>query len=216
MNTPKSSQLAFNLFLGSMLICTGFVYASENFTVVQLPNNVTVELPVNWTVLSKNQRISLDSWVKERSAQLNSDITSDLSFAANLYDDQDNISALFNIRYYPDIETTQAESGALSLSDIKGIDDAVKTQTEASYARSNLRILKWMGSTKQTINGINVLVIEYLREGAKGKGGSAYCVRLIKVLNASQSFTLTVSYREDQKSLLQPICDHITQSLKIK
>jgi len=197
----------------ALLLCVGIASTAVNFVPVHLPKSVTVELPRNWIVLSKNQRITLDSWVQaKRELSGAAALSSDLKFAANYYDEQGKIAAIFNIRYYADLTVTQAESRAATSADTKELDDALRTECLANQQLFGIRIISWMGTTKQTINRTVAFVTEYRR--ANIREGAPFRVRLIRVLNASRSFTITISYREDQELLLRPICDCVIQSIR--
>jgi len=200
--------------VAALILCVGIAQAAGNFLPVRLPKGVTVELPRNWTALSNNQRITLDSYVQaKRELAGAADPPSDLSFAANYYDEQDKTAAMFNIRYYPDVTITQSESRSISVADTKELDDALRTGMMATQQQLGIRILSWMGTTKQTIKGTVAFVTEYRR--ASMREGAPFRVRLVRVLNTSRSFTVTISYREDQELFLRPICDRVIQSIRM-
>lgn len=198
----------------ALLLFVGIANATGNFLPVNLPKGVTVELPKNWTALSNNQRITLDSYVQARRELAGAAVpASDLNFAVNYYDEQNKIAAIFNIRYYPEMTTTQAESRAATTADTKELDDGMRGEITAAQQQYGMRLLSWMGTTKQTINGIVVFVTEYRRAGVRE--GVPFRVRLVQVPNAGRSFTVTVSYREDQEFFLRPICDRVIQSIRM-
>lgn len=198
----------------ALILCVGIANATGNFLPVRLPKGVTVELPRNWTALSNNQRITLDSWVQAKRELAGAvDPSSDLNFAANYYDEQDKTAAMFNIRYYPDVTITQSDARSISAADTKALDDALRTGVTATQQQFGIRLLSWMGTSKQTINGTVAFVTEYRR--ASIREGAPFRVRLVRVLSASRSFTVTISYREDQEFFLRPICDRIIQSIRM-
>ena len=97
----------------------GVVGATGNFVSIHLPKHVSIELPRNWTALSNNQRITLDTLVQsKRELAGASDPSSDLNYAANYYDDSGKTAAILNIRYYPDMDVTQADSRAAVVSNM--------------------------------------------------------------------------------------------------
>jgi hypothetical protein len=163
--------------------------------------------------LSKNQRITLDSVaqiVAERSGAF--DASSDLNFAANYYDESGRTAAIMNVRYYPDSKMSQADVRAAGQSDIGELDGALRESMMQVAQASGYSVLAWSGTTKQVINGATAFVTEYKRSPIKNNGN--FKVRLVRVLNSGKSFTMTVSYREDQEYLLRPICDRIITSLR--
>jgi len=164
--------------------------------------------------LSNNQRITLDSYVQSiRELAGASDPASDLNFAANYYDDRGKTAAIFNIRYYPDQKVTQADSRTATATDIKELDDTLRTEIAVAMQQIGMRVLSWVGTKKQSINGTVAFVTEYRR--AAIREGEPFRVRLVRVLSAGRSFTVTVSYREDQELFLRPICDRVIQSIRM-
>jgi hypothetical protein len=200
--------------LGTVLfLCIGIANAAGNFVPVRLPKGVTVELPKNWTALTNNQRITLDSWVQAKAeARGMADATHDLAFAANYYDDQGKTAGMFNIRFYPDLDVTQSEARAASAPDVKELDATLRQNVVPGIEMAGGRLLAWAGTTKQSINGATVFVTEYRRSSQQG---GSFRARLVRFFNAQKSFTITISYREDQDFFLRPICDRIISSIRI-
>ena len=206
--------LACSLSAITVFLSVGLANSAGNFLSIPMPKGVSVELPRNWTALSDNQRITLDSWVQaKREIAGASDLSSDLAFAANYYDEQDTIAAMFNIRYYPWQTIAQADARSATAEDIKEFDEGLRAQQPDIQQQFQMRVLSWMGTTKQSINGIVIFVTEYRR--APIREGAPFRVRLVSVLSGTRSFTVTVSYREDQEFLLRPICDRIIQSIRM-
>lgn len=196
-----------------LFLCAGSVSATGNFLPIRLANGVTVELPRNWTVLSDNQRITLDSYVQiivERAK--GPDLSSDLNFAANYYDEHGRTAGIFNIRYYPGQTATQNESRASTATDTQELDNTLRAQILEVSQQTGMQMLSWKGTAKQSINGSIAFVTEYRR--ASLQGGAPFRVRLVRVLAGSRSFTVTISYREDQEFFLKPICDRVIQSIR--
>lgn len=206
--------IALWLFGISLLALASVVGATGNFVNIHLPKHVSIELPRNWTVIPNNQRITLDTFVQsKRELAGASDPPSDLNFAANYYDDYGKTAAIFNIRYYPDMDVTQADSRAASEADTEELDSALKAEMVLAMQQFGMTVLSWMGTKKQSINGIVTFITEYRR--ASLRQGSPFRVRLVRVLNGGRSFTVTISYREDQEFFLRPICDRVIQSLRM-
>ncbi len=201
----------FGIFL---IAFVGVGGATGNFVIIHLSKHVSIELPRNWTAISNNQRITLDTLIQsKRELAGASDPSSDLNFAANYYDDSGKTAGIFNIRYYPDMDVTQADSSAVSKSDTEELDGALKAEMVPAMQQFGMTVLSWMGTKKQNINGIVAFITEYRRDSIRQ--GSPFRVRLVRVLNGGRSFTVTISYREDQEFFLRPICDRIIQSLRI-
>ena len=189
------------------------VSAANNYVPIALPHGVRMELPRNWEALSQNQRVMLDSSVQARKESIGIfDASSDLNFGANFYDDANKASAIVNIRYYPDMELTQADARGAKKADVQDLDEVLKTAIAQAGKVSGYSIFKWFGTSQRTINGSVAFVTEYERTPINNNGN--FRVRLIRVFNGSASFTVTVSYRASQEYLLRPICDRIISSIK--
>lgn len=192
----------------------GVASATDNFARVKLPKGVSIEIPKNWVVLSNNQRITLDSFV-ESGLDLSGieQERSELPFAVNYYNDKGNTLGILNVRYYPQLELTQADARSAHAQDVRELDAALKENMTPSMKAFNMTGTSWAGTQKSIINGITVFITEYRRKSLKGSG--EFRVRLIRVLAADKSFTLTVSYHEAASLLLKPITDKIINTLNI-
>lgn len=203
--------------LAAVLIFTvhGVVSATDNFARVKLPKGVSIEIPKNWVVLSGNQRITLDSAV-ESGLDLSGikQKGSELPFAANYYDDKGNTLGIMNVRYYPELELTQADAQSANAQDVRELDAALKESMIPSMKAFNMTVTSWAGTQKSVINGITVFLTEYQRKSLKGSG--EFRVRLVRVFAADKSFTVTVSYYEAASFLLKPITDRIINSLRLE
>jgi hypothetical protein len=187
--------------------------AANNFVPIRLPHGFQIELPKNWEALTKNQRINLDSTVQSLNERAGIfDASSDLNFAANYYDEAGKAAAIMNVRYYPDMDVSQAEARAAGAADIRELDAALRDLMVKAGQINGFSVLAWDGTSKQVVNGVTVFVTEYKRSPLNNNGN--FKVRLVRVFNGGKSFTMTVSYRENQEHLLRPICDRIISSLR--
>ncbi len=111
---------------------------------------------------------------------------------------------------------TQAQIQSLSAPDLAEISEYMRGELVKAGTLTGFSILNWYGVTKTPINGLQSLVVQYRRSAmTQARDRLPHRVKLIRVIDASRSFTLTVSYREDQAPLLGPICDAISNSLRI-
>ena len=187
--------------------------AETNFIKIKLPEEVTIDLPKNWVLISNNKRITLDTWV-ESTFDLNQlpSIDSALPFAANYYADGVTVG-IINARYYPAMDVTQRDAQLASANDVRELDQELKKSMISSMNKIGMTVTSWEGTQKRTINGIAAFVTEYHRESLKGSG--VFRVRLVRVLAGKRSFTLTVSYLESQNMFLENITDKIISSLEM-
>jgi len=205
-------NIAISILAIHMLLASSTAGASSNFVQIGLPNNVSIEIPRNWIVLSANQRITLDSAVESRLDLSGLKIdASTLPFAANLYDDSGATIGMVNIRFYPGIDLSQADVIASTTNDVIELDKVLKRQALASVKGTGIRVTSWNGTKLSEINGITVFVTEYTRTARDGV--NQFIVRLVRVFASDQSFTLTVSYKDSVEVLVGPITDRIIGSL---
>ena len=194
------------LFAGTISI------AGSNYKTISLPKGVSIDLPINWQVISNNERITLDAYVET----LFDPLDSEFPFAANYYNDNDEIDALVNIRYYPSEVVTQENVINMFTPDVlRAMDDVLYKSSTLTMKKINGKILSWNGSKKKRIKDTVALVTDYRRSSGLPK--SNVRVRLVRVLNGNKSFTLTVSYADNKKSsfMLEEITNRIIESLSL-
>jgi len=200
-----------------MIGCVGSVVLSaaeaqtHAYVRVGLPKNVSIELPRNWFVISNNQQITLDASVVARHGNAGiADFRSELAFAANYYDESNRTAGIVNVRYYPEQTVTQADSRNASTAEVRELDAVLQQELQKGITLAGGQLLSWAGTSKHSVNGLIVFLSDYRR----GSPNGSFRVRLVRVLDAGRSFTLTVSYREDQAYFLQPISDYVIGSLR--
>jgi hypothetical protein len=184
------------------------VAAEGPFVTVSLPMGVSIELPRNWQVISENTRITVDAYV---ASIIPEDYDSELQFAAVLYNEREETIGILNARYFQD-SVTQSEVRKLGEKDVKLADKKIRAVIEGVSKKANIRIVEWKGTSKRVINGLETLMTEYRR--ASIVGAEPFRVRHVRVLNAKNSFTLTISYRVDAEIALGPISDRMISSLR--
>ena len=199
------------LLLILFLFASTIAIAASNFKTIGLPKGVSIDLPINWQVISNNQRITLDAYVET----LFEPLDSDLPFAANYYNDNGVVEALVNIRYYPWIEVTQRDVLNATSEEVQYLDSELYKGILLSMKQIDGKILSWNGTEKERFNGIVTLVTDYRRYSGLSKSNAR--VRLVRVLNGHQSFTLTVSYHDTIQSsfMLKGITNRIIESLSL-
>ena len=120
---------------------------SSNFRTIGLPKGVSIDLPINWQVISNNQRITLDAYIET----LFEPLDSDLPFAANYYNDNSVVEALVNIRYYPWIEVTQRDVLNATSEEVQYLDSELYKGILLSMKQIDGKIFPpGMGTNKKT------------------------------------------------------------------
>ena len=127
---PPMRQVLSSLAFLLLFNYSSFAIATTNFVKIKLPKGVSIDLPRNWVVFSRNQRITQDTAVESALDLSNlEDRNHDLNFAANYYDDHGNTMGIINFRYYPDIEFSQRDVSDFTFSGVgegKVIEDLNK------------------------------------------------------------------------------------------
>ena len=177
---------------------------APSFVLIKLPLGVQIELPRNWEVHARNQRLRLDSDLPYFDASLNQD------FTANHYDAAGRLAASVHVGYYRNLDLTQADALNADATEIASLD-AFLQGSVAETGRSSGYAVTWHGTRRQRFNGLTAFVSEYSRSLLRQPDN--FRVRLVRVFDGPRSFTLNVSYRESGASRLRPLCDLITASL---
>lgn len=210
---PYSCSTLWVLLLSLWLVAVP-VLAANPFTRIALQHGVSFSIPRNWVILTDNTRTTLDASVAAKGMGTTS---SDLAFAANLYDDQRNVLAMVNVRYYPGQTVTQAQIRAMTTADFAEVETYMKEEMIKAAHLSGFSILGWDRVARTTINGAHALTYGYRRSAMPQVANkSPMRSRYIRVLNGARSFTLTVAYREDQAALIAPICEAIKSSMRVE
>ncbi|MEQ1484521.1 hypothetical protein [Methyloglobulus sp.] len=208
----KTIRSAFVVLLITLTFSVVNANANTNFVTVNLTKGVTVELPKNWVVMSDNKRVTLDTWRESMlEAHKLKDAENDLPFAANYYDDTGNSAGSFAIRFYPNIVFTQSEAIAADSEFIQELDAGIRENFVKGYEASGGHLVVWLGTKKETINGSVYFISESRQRSPQGFGFTGF---LVRYLNAGNSFTIMISYREDKGFYLRPICEKIISSVK--
>jgi len=203
----------FTVPLLALFLCVGKSSAESNFVKVSLMKGVTIDLPRNWSVNSDNKRITLDTWKESvlESHKL-TDVENSIPFAANYYDERGEISGTFAIRFYPNIAVSQAEALTADSVFIKELDAGVRDNFTKGYEASGGKVIAWLGTIKKSINNSVYFISESRQLPPRGVAMRGI---LVRYLNSGKSFTIIISYREDQEYFLRPIYDKTIRSIQM-
>ena len=181
------------------------------YITLRLPQSVSMAMPRNWRVLTEDARLTVDAAREALLSEIDLEsLPSHVPFAANYYDGAKVTAGILNIRYYPGQALTQRDVRHLTASDIRVIDGALRSEIIRGAAAAMVKIVEWRGTALRSINGRHFLVTEYRRTSASGK---TFRVRLVRMLAGRESFTVTVSYREDEP-ILRPITDYMIATIR--
>jgi len=200
------------IVLITLSLCVSKSNAENNFVTVSLTKGVTVDLPRNWSVMSDNDRITLDAWRESVLESHNlSEEKSEVPFSAHYFDNSGGAAATFSIRFYPNLTITKSESIAADSTFIKELDIGIKNNFIKGVTASGGHVINWLGTTKKSINNSVYFISESRQLSPKGIGFKGI---LVRHFNAEKSFTIIISYQEDQEYFLKPICNKIIGSIQ--
>ena len=188
-----------------------FAYGQTNFIRVPLAKGASIEVPINWVVISQNNRTNIDAYVEANGYKLTE---SNLPFAANLYDDNGKTVALVNSRFYPENPFTQQMVSTLKKEDIAVIDKELRSATEKLLPSMGGKLVKWKSTQLIKTNGLFVLKhghIAVIPPSADTIHEYRY-----RVLASPRSFTVTISYKQSYASLIEPIANKMASSIMLE
>jgi hypothetical protein len=143
-----------------------------------------------------------------------------LSFAANLYDKNGAVAAMMNVRRYPTETISQAD-----IADITGtsdeiqelvslVDKSARGALKAELPKQGIKLLGWLGTKLDRLDAKAVFVTTYRR--LSNHTQAVFVVRLVRYFGASESFTLTLSHREDLGAAMLGAINIIKESVHIR
>ena len=167
----------------------------ENRSVkIELSNGISFDLGYSWDVLSNNTRIILEEYVDKVMA-VPIDYNTSLPFAANLYNRDNEVIGIMNVRIYPEQEVSQNEIKNISSFEVDFFDSELKKGIENSLSQANIKLVEWKGTDLSTVNDKLFLISNYRRTSAVNKE-TIFSVYLFRFLDNEKSFTMTLSHNE--------------------
>jgi hypothetical protein len=100
-----------------------------------------------------------------------------------------------------------------SAEELMEFDAALLAGLQEGAEKAGLRVSSWLGTKREIVNKLSVLLSEYHRLSVQPAGG-VWHVRLFRVYDGHRSFTLTISYELAAARVLRPITDRIAYSLR--
>ena len=199
------------LFCLLLLCLVNTASAQSPFVWVSLTNGIRFELPKNWKVIDPNTKTTLEASV---AARMPIKIASNLPFAANLYNYQNQTIGMINVRTYPNRDVYQREVAQLTPSIMDAVNQQLQSSVSQGVASNGGRVTKWYGTEKVKIANKLYLLSKYRRQSSINSN-FFFRVSLLRLLDGSNSFTLTLSYEEKEQHLLKPIINKIRNSIQL-
>ncbi|HSN19640.1 MAG TPA: hypothetical protein VLS49_03130 [Usitatibacter sp.] len=187
--------------------------ASSAFFPVRLADDIVLQLPGDWTIVEGNPRNQPQASVESRAAPDGEvDAESQPRFSADDYDDAGRVAARVEVRYHPWQSASQDDAAGATEFELGRVDRAMHAAVEKSFGELGIALLEWKGTVKRDVNGTAAFLTEYRRSPYLDNGN--FVVRILRVLDGPRSFSVTVSYREQDGAGLGPVCERILSSLR--
>lgn len=208
---PFRSKLLFSLLLLYCLNINSQLQAQTPYISIKLSNGIVFDLPKNWRVFDMNTRTTLEAFAYSKNPIK---INSELPFAVNLYNSNNQTIGIMNIRVYPGMDVSQNE--VIHLFDttvMKQFNEQLRNSISEGVKLSGGKVVEWYGTEKVQIKQKVYLLTKYKRRSALDRN-KYFKVSLLRLLDRNSSFTLTTSYDESNEFLLKPITNVIINSIE--
>lgn len=205
------SKLFFSLLLLYCLNINSQLQAQSPYISIKLSNGIVFDLPKNWRVFDMNTRTTLEAFAYSKNPIK---INSEVPFAANLYNSNNQTIGIMNIRVYPGMDVSQNEVIHLFDSTVmKQFNEQLRNSISEGVKLSGGKVVEWYGTEKVQIKQKVYLLTKYKRRSALDRN-KYFKVSLLRLLDRNSSFTLTTSYDESNELLLKPITNVIINSIE--
>jgi len=197
-----------------LLISTKKIYSNEGAVTIKLPKGISIRIPRDWVIASGSDRIILKNHVDSFIDFQNKDASKfTIDFFAAYLDSNEAVVAKAIVNYYPETKFTQSDVQAFNEHQVAVWDEGKKKNIEKGIKSVGGEIKSWLGTRKIVIKGITMLITEYTY--FNNLSNQINTVRIVSVLNGNNSFSLIVSYRDNESKIMRPVCDNIIDSLKV-
>ncbi len=194
--------------------------AGQDVVRLKLPRGVSLELPRNWTILSKDERSALKEAMNVGASEREQAfVDAELSFAAKLVDAEGRTLAFLNVRYFPGAGSnpqamSQASLTSLSAQDLATLDQESRAEARQALAGSGTTLTSWGGTSRIEVSGVLGFQREFVRPASDGV--EPLLVRIQRFPLGERTFSITTTIPVSAQQLAGPICDEILQSLQVE
>lgn len=184
-----------------------------NFTRVDLPRGMHLQLPTGWWLLGKdlNQMIETSAEAALDLAGLDVGEGQEVNLiAANSMPRTTYAAVRVDSTVPPTIQPSELLSA--SPQEVAEIAPEMKDNLQKVLPQQGLYLLEFYGIRKDSINDHPTLVTEYRRTGPKGP----VHVQINQVFTRSQELRINLSYRESEAVLWKPVTAKIRASITVE
>jgi hypothetical protein len=183
----------------------------SRFSLVTLPLGVSIQVPKNWRLLGAEINATLET-AGEAGTKL-AGITMPRGQKVNLFRANSNppttyASIAINAT---DSEMSPADMMAASDAEIAELGESMHRMFEQSFAKQNLRVIRFDGVRREILDGHPSLIIHYVRSGPQGP----VVVQMTRLLIGEKEISLNLSYRQSEANLWKPIIDYIRSTFRV-
>lgn len=211
--------MARQIFFIGFVVCllfSGKQSSAASCKTINVAPNVTLCLKNGWRPILGGKLVTLDAFGS--GGQLLDNTR--LSFAANYYDANNAVSAMLNLRRYPKetitqvdvVNSTNTSEGAYAT--VSELDQVLREVIKTELPRRGIMIVGWLGTTVDRLDGKAVFTTTYRRKSPASN--AVFVVSLVRYFSGPQSFTLTLSHRENLGEGILAVINEIQESVIIR
>jgi hypothetical protein len=185
----------------------------STFARLQFGDDVSIEVPRNWTFLDKNIRQHLNTYSEAVSKFAGIDVNqgnNQILVAANAYTKDKKPSATMRLSVRVGIFPSQAEIKYADSNELKREAEMTLKRLQASLPE-NVRAMKLLDIRVERLGAFFTIVTDKQVDYVSG----SELDRLDVIYIGSKVYKLNTSYRKSEALMFEPVIRHIRQSLTI-
>jgi hypothetical protein len=199
-----------------LVLCQAIGAQTSNFATHTFEGGVAIDVPKAWQLLNENIRehleASAEALAKQRGQETDFGTYRNL-IAANAYTVHRTASATMRLAIQTRATSTQEEVLSMTSQELAQLREPVIALLEAGFrAQGVAQTIEWVGATRQQVGGSWAVKMAYRRIKP---GGEATYVEVYQFFLGNREVKLTLSCRDDEKSLFLVVLKTILDSLRL-
>lgn len=199
-----------------LLLCSALLQPAQaqqgSYTRIDLPQRLSIEVPSDWNVLSQANRANsaaAASAMMESAGQKGSTGRKETLLAVK---SPDPTGAMVRLGVTIPADYSQADLASATPSDLKEMEAELLKQYRKLEASGGPKVIQMQAARLETISGRRALVISYRRTSPAGP--SPWQVVQYKIPVADRLIELTLSHRESDAAVWQPVLEKVKRSMR--
>ncbi len=214
MNFRQMYMIYYTLIFNIVVGAGNFAFAQDNlFYRVELPYEISLEIPSHWTILSKEERQNVQA---ARSAIIdNAGIESPIQGKQSLLvvkAPPDPPGAIIRVSVTTPSELAQSDLAVATIADLREVSSETHKLLMQLEENGGAKIIKMKPVKIEKINGDFALVTSYVR--ASFNGPSNWDVIQYKIPISNRLIEITLSHRQADAVIWRPILERVKRSVK--